>query len=101
MKTNNRRLRPLPPLPSSARLRPLVDCECGCGESTQRRFAPGHDSRLRGWVIRVVRGVCTIEWIREHVSPGEADAVLQAISERRLHGIDWSEIPEAAAEKIG
>jgi hypothetical protein len=38
-------------------------CECGCGGSTKNRFMPGHDSKLRGWVLRVERGVMRLDEI--------------------------------------
>ncbi len=30
-------------------------CLCGCGTETARRFAPGHDARLKGVLIRAFR----------------------------------------------
>lgn len=27
-------------------------CVCGCGEPCHRLFAPGHDQRVRGWLLR-------------------------------------------------
>lgn len=54
----------LPSLPSVARVRPLFSCTCGCGLLTQRAFTPGHDARLKGLIIRVVRGVMTLEDVR-------------------------------------
>ena len=31
-------------------------CPCGCGRATKATFAPGHDARVAGWLIRVMRG---------------------------------------------
>lgn len=42
----------LPALPSSSKPRRLRACSCGCGTPTASTFAPGHDSKLKGWVIR-------------------------------------------------
>lgn len=50
----------LPSLPSSARSKNRP-CECGCGTLCGNRFAPGHDSKLRAWVMRVERGIIAIE----------------------------------------
>lgn len=30
-------------------------CQCGCGETTRNRFAPGHDQRLYGMLARAAR----------------------------------------------
>lgn len=45
----------LPKLPKSARKQ--VPCECGCGATTGRRFAPGHDAKVLAWTLRVERGL--------------------------------------------
>jgi hypothetical protein len=50
----------LPSLPSASRARRLSACFCGCGTPTASTFAPGHDSTLKAWVIRVERGVIGI-----------------------------------------
>lgn len=49
----------LPALPKIGRApKPKTnECECGCGELTASTFVPGHDSRLRGWAIRLERGL--------------------------------------------
>lgn len=48
-------------------------CQCGCGQSTQGRFAPGHDAKLKSRLIGMYRS-------------GKADMVKEA---------------EAQAEKLG
>lgn len=69
-------LAPLPALPKSARkARPTQPCECGCGTPTSARFAPGHDSRLRGWILRVERGVVKLA----EIPNGERQAVKAAM----------------------
>ena len=76
---NKKPLSPLPPLPSSSRRRPVVACACGCGGDTQRRFVPGHDSRLRGWMLRVERGILTLADVASQGSLGEAEAVAREL----------------------
>lgn len=34
-------------------------CGCGCGQLTGNTFVPGHDSRLRGWALRISRDLPT------------------------------------------
>ena len=68
----------LPPLPKKAGLRrakPEVDCECGCGGKTKSRFMPGHDSYLRGLVIRVDRDVMTLADVEKLGGKGQRTAV--------------------------
>lgn len=65
----------LPALPKSARKpKTMKDCACGCGGQTGSRFLPGHDSRLRGWAIRLERGIVTKEAFPG--TPGELKAAL-------------------------
>ena len=67
----------LPKMPKAARKpKALVPCGCGCGGTTTRSFAPGHDSRLKGWVLRVERGVVKLADIPD----GERQAVKAAIA---------------------
>lgn len=54
----------LPALPSVPRVRPLFSCACGCGSLTQRTFTPGHDAKLKGIIVRVVRGVMSLEDVK-------------------------------------
>lgn len=66
------KLAPLPKMPKAARKpKPLHACACGCGGTTAGRFAPGHDSRLKGWALRVERGVVKLADIPD----GERQAV--------------------------
>jgi hypothetical protein len=30
-------------------------CQCGCGKTTKNRFAPGHDAKLKGQLLRLAR----------------------------------------------
>ena len=56
----------LPPLPRAGKKqKPQVECMCGCGELTRSKYAPGHDSYLRGWVLRVERGYVKISEVPE------------------------------------
>lgn len=66
----------LPRLPAIKRQRkpkPARPCSCGCGGETKGgRFIPGHDSRLKGWLLRIERKIVTLDQIPE----GERAAVL-------------------------
>lgn len=62
----------MPRLPRARKPKPAQDCSCGCGGQTRGgRFIPGHDSRLKGWLLRVERKVVTLDQIPE----GEREAV--------------------------
>ena len=83
---------PLPKLPRLKR-EPKAkthDCGCGCGTKTAGRFAPGHDSRLRGWVLRVERGIVALA----DVPDGERQAVERALQ----YGPERAPEPEAPKE---
>lgn len=68
----------LPKLPKTKKDRPEHPCECGCGEMTKARFAPGHDSYIRAWAIRVERKVVKLSEVPE----AHREAVKNAIKER-------------------
>lgn len=34
----------------------LQPCICGCGTQVARYFAPGHDARFKGWLIKIAKG---------------------------------------------
>jgi hypothetical protein len=76
----NETLAPLPALPKMARMpRPKINkCECGCGHLTGNRFVPGHDSRLRGWVLRLERGLVTPDQIPQ----GEREAAMRELTKQ-------------------
>lgn len=76
--------KPLPTLPTATRTRPTSACRCGCGRLTQRMFAPGHDARLKGLIIRQIRGVMTNADIAEWGGQATADAVTKAIADKAL-----------------
>ena len=43
-------------------------CSCGCGGETRGgRFIPGHDSKLKSWMLAIERKACTLEQIPEGV----------------------------------
>lgn len=69
------RLASLPPLPSAARNRAFQGCECGCGGQTLRSFVPGHDSRLKGLVLRKLKGVMDDDAIEAFAGPDGLAAV--------------------------
>lgn len=51
MAKSRRALPVLPALPSKATARRLSACFCGCGGVTGGTFVPGHDSKLKSWVL--------------------------------------------------
>lgn len=56
----------LPPLPRAGKKqKPQKECECGCQQLTRSRYVPGHDSYLRGWVLRVERKIVKISEVPE------------------------------------
>lgn len=90
----NGRIR-LPPLPRAGKKqKPQKPCECGCGEMTRSRFAPGHDSYLRGWVLRVEREIVKIGEVPEQ----HQAAVRKALKERKQEGKQQQEASSASAE---
>ena len=81
MADSNSTLAPLPALPKMARMpRPKTNkCVCGCGQPTGNRFVPGHDSRLRGWVLRLERGLVK----PEEIPAGEREAAMRELKQGR------------------
>lgn len=61
MNTETTQLARFTPLPKASRgpKAKTNDCSCGCGMKTAAKFVPGHDSRLRGWALRLERGIVT------------------------------------------
>ena len=95
-------LNSLPALPSVSRLRPQVRCACGCGFLTQRTFTPGHDARLKGLIIRVVRGLMTLDQVAEFGGPDTRKAVAKAMTDKALMRRWNIEIAEPSKEaKVG
>jgi len=93
----------LPPLPRGAnKQKPLVPCGCGCGSQTRSKFAPGHDSRLRGWALRVARNMVKLDEIVTvyKCSEGERNAVEAHIKQLKKDGL-WEALkdPQAPAKK--
>lgn len=65
-------LAPLPPMPRSRKSKPPQACACGCGGETKGgKFIPGHDGRVKGWALRIERGVVKLK----DVPDGEREAV--------------------------
>lgn len=77
MTTN--KLPQLPSLPSTRRPGAQRKCACGCERLTQRTFAPGHDARLKGGVIRHIAGMPIAE-IAEIMGQAFADAVTATLA---------------------
>lgn len=88
MTTNNSNkataLPSLPSLPSTSKQRPMRPCGCGCSYPTQRTFVPGHDARLKGLIIRQVRGLMTNAEIAEWGGKGVAEAVTRSLKDAAL-----------------
>lgn len=52
-------------------------CGCGCGAAVRRRFLPGHDGRLAGWLVRFRAGKLDTS----ELSGGERAALDLALAE--------------------
>ena len=93
----------LPALPRAAsKQKPLVPCACGCPAMTRSTFYPGHDSRLKGWALRIARGVLTLADMTEKYGcvEGEQKAVEAHIKQLKKEG-KWEalKLPQAQAKK--
>lgn len=95
------RLSKLPAISSGKSGGSVSPCECGCGGTTKSRFVPGHDSILKGLVLRVLLGKVTLEdLVKVHgAAPGQIDAIKREIKARSLPGIKWAEFPASAPAK--
>jgi hypothetical protein len=51
------------------KLRKTHDCLCGCGTETLSLYAPGHDARVKGIILKVERGDLEKSAIPETVAP--------------------------------
>ena len=80
------RLPGLPKGPRGKRNRPEVPCECGCGGTTKSRFVPGHDSYLRGLVLRVHREVMTLADVEKHGGKDQREAVVKEMKAMKAAG---------------
>jgi len=96
----------LPKLPSlprgSSKPKPLTPCGCGCPLMTRSKFAPGHDSRLRGWALRVARGMLTVAEISEKygATEGERDTAAAYIKRLKKEGkFEALKLPQVQAKK--
>jgi hypothetical protein len=65
-------------------------CSCGCGGLTQSRFMPGHDSRLRAWVLKVERGLVALDQIPD----GERQAVEGEVTRKRRKAMSRAPDPK-------
>lgn len=65
-------LPPMPKMPSNRKnkVRPQVDCKCGCGGKTAGTWVPGHDARAKGWAIRLERNIVKMSDIPESERTG-------------------------------
>lgn len=92
----------LPALPRAAsKQKPEVDCACGCGAKTRSTFYPGHDSRLKGWALRIARNVLTLDDMvtKFETSEGEKAAVAAHIKQLKKDG-KWEalKLPQSTAK---
>lgn len=51
----------MPTMPKMRKAKPTRPCVCGCGQPTKGMWFPGHDGRAKGWALRVMRNVITID----------------------------------------
>lgn len=90
----------LPRLPqmTTSTTRSWGKCACGCGGGTQSTFVPGHDARQKGLILRLVRGVMTMDdieaWGGKEVALATAFALLD---EKRM--TRWNLLDEVNAFK--
>ena len=55
--------------PKQKKLKKTHDCLCGCGGETFGLFAPGHDARVKGILLKIERGDMGKEAVPETVAP--------------------------------
>lgn len=105
----------LPKLPAIKRAnrtskpKPTKPCMCGCETPTKGDWAPGHDSRAKGWAIRVERGIVKLSEVPANEQAG-AKFMLKARKEEggkhgtagkiRLHKGKTTETSESVAEQV-
>ena len=95
----------LPSLPSVPRVHALYNCACGCGSTTQKLFTPGHDAKLKGIIMRVVRGVMSLDDVRtwaDGFGRGEqtVKAVKAAMASKELMK-RWNIVIPTEEKKVG
>lgn len=73
----------LPKMPKLPKARPERPCECGCGDKTKSRFAPGHDSYVRAWAIRVERKIVKMSDTPEPQRPAIAAMMKERASKEQ------------------
>lgn len=102
-------LPPLPKLPKSGngsrerKVKPIVDCTCGCGGKTTGAWVPGHDARARGWAIRIERDVIKMSDVPENERPGAkfmlADRKKKGLTGKGVSHVKSDPTPEADQPK--
>jgi len=55
--------------PKAPKPRKTHDCVCGCGIETLSVFAPGHDARVKGLLLKVERGELSRDAVPESLAP--------------------------------
>ena len=89
----------LPPMPRKRSSKKSVprDCACGCGGKTRGGdYIPGHDSKLKAWLLRVERGVMKISDI-EH--EGTRNAVKRVMKAGGMEAVAVGKKKSAVADK--
>jgi len=99
-------LNALPSLPSVSRVRASNKCGCGCGRLTGRTFAPGHDARLKGLILRVLAAVMTLDdvaaWGGEDTRKAVEGAIANPVLLKRWNiEVPAVEVPEEVEEQVG
>lgn len=94
----SKRLPILPSMPKGRGATAWNKCACGCGGGTQSTFVPGHDARLRGLMIRSLRGIMSLEEIAEWGGQETRKAVEAGLRSPQLIK-RWNLEPEIEAAK--
>lgn len=91
----------LPALPKtrSRKEKPLKPCECGCGGQTKSKYAPGHDSYMRGAALRVERGLMTLDDFESLLVKSGKDRKIAKAQREAVEGEIQRRKAEARAEK--
>jgi hypothetical protein len=96
--TARKQLPNLPSMPKGRAISNWAKCRCGCGGNTQSTFVPGHDARLRGLMLRTLRGIMTLEQVEEWGGIGTRKAVESALRDANIIA-RWNLQPEIEAAK--
>jgi len=70
---------------------PEGTCECGCGQEAKRRFAQGHDARLRGILGRAYKAGVKVKVVQ--------DGKTETFAADKLMGLHSFPLPPASKPK--